>query len=81
MEEEQTTNRGRIYILILLAIIIVIVLALVFFWAVPKYNLAQYNKGYSVGYVNGGLDLIIKQSQNAVCLVTNGTDVISIPLK
>jgi uncharacterized membrane protein affecting hemolysin expression len=66
----------RIYKIILFVLISLIIIALLIY-LVPKYNLIQYNKGYS----DGGRDLIIQQTQNLICLVTNGTDIIPIQIK
>lgn len=63
----------NIYKILFFVAIGLIILAAIIFWALPVYNAIQYN--------NGVRDLIIQQTQNKVCLVTNGTSIIQIPLQ
>ena len=71
---------NKTYKIILLIILGLILIGLIIY-LIPKYNLIQYNEGYKIGYSNGGRDLIIQQTQNLFCLITNGTDIIPIQIK
>jgi len=70
-------NKTKLIILIVLGLLIIGISI----YLIYQYNLIQYNEGYKIGYSNGGRDLIIQQTQNLVCLITNGTDIIPIQLK
>ena len=66
-------NKEKLYKILLIILVTLIILAVLIFWAFPYYNNIQFNKGVK--------SLILQQTQQAVCFVTNGTNIIQLPIQ